>query len=447
MKKLFEQFYNNKVLSIAAKICGALMPRINNLKKYKNILKTVSSINAQKLKITSNPISIRIAPICVCNYSCQFCEIHKDNLLYPNRSRNEIDLEFIHNYEFFLSTAYFLNFYGGSEEPLLNKNFGNFVQYIKQKYGTKMTVITNASMLNKNLSDILINHKFDTLLVSYHAASKEGYKMLMTGKVERVNQNLNYLKNQKNRLAQKKPVVQFNFALQRLNAKEYPLIFKNSKKFDVSKVIVNKYYGGRNLLQDKNVAYDYDTEEGNQLLDEIYAHAKQKNINLHPKKPSYWSKLTSTDWSPENFVASKKCFLPWTDLHFNPVLDDNNCHYVGICNRIELFKIAYDKIQFRTQEQFNLLWNHAALQYLRNTVNTIDTINPICKYCKNVNRETLRNVDAQKYAEIRDIAVQNFFKELRRLYRFDEIKGITVLEENPNNDAHYRDALKAKSEN
>jgi len=133
--------------------------------------------------------------------------------------------------------------------------------------------------------------------------------------------------------------------------------------------------------------------------------------------------------------------LPWTNLHFNAVMDDENCHYVGVCTRIEIFKIAYDKIQFRTQKQFNTLWNHPALQYLRETVNSANALNPICKYCKNYSRETLRNTDAQKYASVRDQAVKDFFAEFRKRYACPEIEGIELLKENPNSDEKFLEKL------
>jgi len=341
------------------------------------------------------------------------------------------------NYESFLSTAYTLSFFGGSEEPLLNKFFGDIVKYLKSKYGTKMMVNTNASTLNRKLVDTLVKYGFDNILVSYHAGSKDLYKELMTGNAERVEDNLRYLLEQKEKLGVEKPVVDFNFALQKLNAKEYPLILKKAKELGASAVVVNKYYGGRNRLQDLKVSYDYDVEEGNRILNEIYGLAKEINIRLLPEIPQYWARV-NIRWDPENYDASRKCTFPWTYLHFKPVLDDKDCHYVGVCNRIELFKVSYKKVGFKTDEQFRLLWNHPVLQYLRQTVNSKDDINPICKYCKNRARETIRNTDSQLYAEVRDNAAEDFFSEFRRRFVCPEIEGIDVLSKNPSSDDKFR---------
>ncbi|MCK4784261.1 MAG: radical SAM protein [Desulfobacteraceae bacterium] len=411
------------------------------MKKYKNIFLVPYSTCFQQQKIKSNPIRILIAPISVCNYRCLFCEIYKDNLLYPNRSKNVVDLNVIKNYESFLSSSYKLSFSGGTEEPLLNKDFGKIVQYLKQEYGTKMMVNTNASMLNRDLADNLIKFGFDLILVSYHAGSKEKYKELMTGNIDIVDENLRYLKIQKKQNGKNKPVVNFNFALHKLNAAEYVSIFEKAKSLGVSQVIINKYYGGRNRLQDKKVSFDYDIKEGNQVLDKIYVCAEKGGIQLRPPMPQYWTK-EKVKWNPEYFDASIKCTLPWTDLNFKPVVGEKNCHYVSVCNRINLFKIAYDKIQLKTQKQLDVLWNHPALQYLRKTVNSKEMINPMCKYCKNYDTATIRNIDAQKYAEIRDKAIRDFFAEFREQYSFEEIDGLEVLTENPDPDEKFKKKLK-----
>lgn len=438
--EFFENLCRSKLSVMTASGVGILVPSFNKLKKYKNILAAPYFIYFQKQRIKNNPIKVRIAPVSVCNYKCLFCEIHKDNLLYPNRSKNVIDLNVIRNYESFLSTGYKLSFLGGSEEPLLNRDFGNIVEYLKSKYGIKMMVNTNASILNRQLADTLVKYGFDSILVSYHAGSEEGYRELMTGNIDHVDENLKYLREQKERQGKSRPIVEFNFALHKLNAKEYPFIFEKAKQLGVSAVVLNRYYGGRNRLQDRKVSYDYDMEQGNRLLDEIYEHAKKKKINLIPRRPEYWTR-EKVQWDSENFDASKKCILPWTDIHFNPVLDDKNCHYAGVCNRIELFKVAYDRIQFRTQKQFDRLWNHPVLQYLRKTVNSKDTINPICKYCKNYSVATLRNVDAQQYAAVRDKAVKEFFAEFRKQCQYSEVDGLEILEDNPYSDEKLQEKL------
>jgi hypothetical protein len=125
-------------------------------------------------------------------------------------------------------------------------------------------------------------------------------------------------------------------------------------------------------------------------------------------------------------------------------LDEKDCFYVGICNRIELFKLNYKKMSLNNKEDFNNLWNHPILQYLRKTVNSESgDINPICKYCKNFNREILRNISQEEYSRVRDEAVRNFFSSARKKrIEFNKIEGLEVLSENPYSDDKFKDKLK-----
>ena len=205
-----------------------------------------------------------------------------------------------------------------------------------------------------------------------------------------------------------------------------------------SSILISKYYGGRNKLQDQDVAFDYHIEEGNQVLDEIYAYAEEKRVRLSPSKPSYWTKKP-VKWNPHNYDINKKCLLPWIHLHFKPVPDCENSHYVGVCNRTEIFKINYRKIQLGTKKDFDILWNHPVLQHLRRTVNHSKNMNPLCKYCKNYDREMIRNTDADMYAEVRDRAQRAFLTGFHRDIPFPEIEGIEVLKENPHLDDRFRE--------
>ena len=134
---------------------------------------------------------MRISPISICNYRCLFCEIHKDNLLFPNRPVNIFTMKDLKNYEYFLSNAYGVEFYGGSAEPLLNPNFSDIVAYLKKNYNPKLMVNTNASVMTGKISDNFVKYGFDKILVSYHAGTKECYNYLTTcGNVDNVDRNL-----------------------------------------------------------------------------------------------------------------------------------------------------------------------------------------------------------------------------------------------------------------
>jgi MoaA/NifB/PqqE/SkfB family radical SAM enzyme len=425
--------------------CVDRLPLPVKLRKYANAVSAFAAFANRATAIRSRPVWVRIAPTAVCNYRCLFCEIHKDNVLYPNRARNEIGLHEIRSLEGLLKWAYSVSFFGGSEEPLLSKQFGDIARYLKETFSIKLMVNTNASVLGEDLARCLVDCEFDYIIVSYHAGTPGGYKAIMTGKQERVDRNLSYLRDYKKTRQAHKPMIAFNFALQKLSADEYESIIEKAKQLDVDHVIVNHYYGGRNRLQDQKVSFEYDVDEGNRILDGIYTRARERGVSLLPRKPPYWQhKADSIEWVEDDVDDEIVCHLPWTHIHFNPVLDRANAHYVGVCNRAELFRYDYQEQSLQRLEEVDAVWNHPALRYLRETVNMPkESMNPLCRFCKNRRREALRNVDADAYAEKRDTAVERFLEICRQKTDGHEKSGLELLADNPHADGRFVTRLEA----
>jgi MoaA/NifB/PqqE/SkfB family radical SAM enzyme len=428
-----------RLLSGAASACPAWGKGL----KYRNAALVAGDVAGQRPVCRGNPVSVRVAPIAVCNYRCLFCEIHKDDVLYPDRQHNILTMDHVRNYEGFLRTASRVAFYGGSAEPMLNRHFKDIAVYLKQRYGTELVVNTNGSCLNEAVSEALVQAGFDYILVSYHAGTPESYRHLMTGDVNRVNQGLEFLLRRRRELHRRKPVVDFNFALQKLNAGEYRAILTKAREIGIDCVHVGRYYGGRNRLQDQHVSFEFDLETGNRVLQEIYDYARELGVRLSPEQPQFWTpRPEGVDWNPDAIDGKTICRAPWTSLQFDPVLEEGDCHSVAVCNRIQLFKVRYTVARFANDAEFKRLWNHPLLQHLRDTVNA-GKPNPICRYCKNVNRERLRNVDAEKYAAVRDQAVEDFFREFRARGACPDLPGVEVLSSNLESDARFRGTLKA----
>ncbi len=432
------------LLSLLARLAALLIPPVGRINKYRNILLAAYAINRGLARAINNPIRVRIAPAAICNYKCVFCEIHKDNLLYPDRGANFVTLDTIANYDAFLSSAYTLAFFGGSAEPLLNPHFGAIVDRLKTRYDLRMTVNTNASSLSAKLADTLVARGFDELLVSYHAGTKDGYKAIMTGNVDKVDANLAHLAKKKAEAGTSKPRVVFNYAPQKVNADEHAAIIDKAKAFAVDAIQVSRYHGGRNKLQDRDVDFYDDPDAGNAFLDVMYAYARDKGVALAPSEPRYFGPREETDWDPENFDAAKRCYQPWTDLYLEPVLDAPNSHYVRVCNRSTLFKIRFDEIDLKDRKGFERVWSHPMLGYMRETVNAPDP-NPLCKYCKNRGRAKIRNLDHERYAHIRDAAMVDFVREFhQRNPDCPPVPGLEVLDGHPYPEEEY---LRAAGEN
>jgi uncharacterized Fe-S cluster-containing radical SAM superfamily protein len=416
---------------ITIRILLFLIPKTPKLNKYRNVLLAQYEIKRRATFVRNYPITIGLALVNICNYLCQFCEIHKDNMLFPKRIKNILGPKEILFLDSLFKHASYVGFRGGSAEPLLAKDFSQTLKYLKTSYGISLYVNTNASTLNKPLADQMIKYGFDHVFVSYHAGTPEGYKTLMTGNIERVHSNLTYLSTQKRKLNKKLPMVEFNFALHKKNASEYSAVIDNAKTLGADSIMVSKYYGGSNAFDKDKPAFDYDPEKGNQVLDELYEYARQASIPLNPPAVDHWDiDSSSVAWNPENYDKQKHCTLPWTSMQFNPVLNEPTSLFAGVCNRISLFKINHKVLSDDKTNRVDALWNHEIIQYLRSTVNEKD-INPICKFCKNRNFHKNRNTNNEIYASVRDQSVRAFFENFRKSQTFIDMPGIEVLSHNP----------------
>lgn len=426
---------------------STLMPGWGRWKQEKSLIRTAYAISRGLAVSRGFPIHSRIAPISQCNYHCLFCEIHKDDLMYPDRARNEFTFADMRNYEVFLSAGFSLDFYGGAEEPLLCRDLGAIVRHLKKCYGLKMMANTNASIMKPQFIDDLVDSGFDEFLVSYHAGTPEGYRFLMTGSVEKVNRNLELLQQKKREKGVERPTISFNFAPHRLNAGEYEAVIRNVKRLDGAGIFLSRYYGGRNRLDSDSVSFDAQPEEGNRLLKRIYDFAAAEGVPMSPPNPPYWTleEAEPVHWDEENLDRAFICHEPWLKLHFNPNPRETDCHNVGVCNRVELFALHYRKVRL-TEREFFKLWNHPLLQYLRETVNS-EGLNPICRFCKNRDRDRIRNLDMKSYARIRDRAVVDFFAEYRSRGVHVELDWLEVFSDNPNSDDHFTEFVPQWSAN
>lgn len=129
----------------------------------------------------STPFVVQIFPIYACNFKCNYCIFQ-----YPKSKRGFIsdkvamDLDLfkkcIDDMSDFNEDVKVLRFVGIGE-PLLHPDIVEMVRYASSKYvSRKIEIITNGSLLDREMSNGLIESGLDRLVVSVQGTSKYKYK-------------------------------------------------------------------------------------------------------------------------------------------------------------------------------------------------------------------------------------------------------------------------------
>jgi len=128
-----------------------------------------------------------IEPTSACNLNCSMCFRHN---WIDERSGFMTDETFenILKGDILVKSVMF----GGMGEPLLHKNISQMVRCFS-KNGVKTELLTNATMLNCEMSKMLIDAGLNTLWVSVDGFDREGYEKIHIGsRFDTITENLKY---------------------------------------------------------------------------------------------------------------------------------------------------------------------------------------------------------------------------------------------------------------
>lgn len=132
---------------------------------------------------------LRIETMMECNGICSFCILGSGSL---KREPGWMNSEFFFNIvdqarelEYEIETI-------GMNEPLLEPRLFEFFDYIRSR-GGKQLLFTNASLLTKDVADILSEYQYRKFIISFHGGSKEVYEKIMGLNFETTVSNIKYL--------------------------------------------------------------------------------------------------------------------------------------------------------------------------------------------------------------------------------------------------------------
>ena len=402
--------------------------------KKSNYFRLHYELNKRKLTLKSHPTSIFLNTTNLCNYKCKFCEIHyfypfansKTGRVFPNNLNND----FIDKFRRLFKNSFFIELSGATGEPLLNPYFIEICKRLK-KFKCNLNTTTNASLLNKSISKELVEMKFNTITASIHSGDVDNYQELQGGDLNMIFNNLKTLLQIRNTKKSGLPKIIINCLLFKLNHYTLKSLIKQAKGIGIDSVNLYHYYASRNKLEDK-VSYFFDSEAGNKILDELYEYARKIDQKINPIIPNYIN-IGSMDKNIKN-----NCYQPWENIKFKGCVEHEDSHYIGVCNRIMLFRLNYKEFK---GDFIKDIWNHELFIYLRETVQQ----NPICKYCNDANTQKLRCINNKDYQIKRDEAIEEFFIEASKNIEIIPRKGIYLIHKNPYEYKDYYETLWQKT--
>lgn len=137
------------------------------------------------------PFVVQIFPIYACNFKCSYCGVFRLEEAKRGFISDKIMMDFnlykkcIDDMAMFPEKIKVLRFVGIGE-PLLHKNIAEMVEYaVSKNVANTVEVLTNGSLLTKELSDKLISAGLSRLVVSLQGTTKEKYQ-----KISKVNIDL-----------------------------------------------------------------------------------------------------------------------------------------------------------------------------------------------------------------------------------------------------------------
>lgn len=129
------------------------------------------------------PWVVQIFPIYACNFRCKYCHFSIPKAKRPVFTESAImDMglykKCVDDMVAFSSKLRVLRFVGMGE-PLLHKNITEMVSYAKQKnIAERVELLTNGSLLTREMSDRLISAGLDRLVVSLQGTDAEKYRVV-----------------------------------------------------------------------------------------------------------------------------------------------------------------------------------------------------------------------------------------------------------------------------
>lgn len=225
-----------------------------------------------KYRILGYPYVVLIEVGNFCNLQCPTCPTpakkicRKRELMSFDNFKKVVDniKDSVH-----IVLLYFTN------EPLLNPDIVSMVAYA-HKNNLYTEISTNAVLLNEEKAKALFESRLDRIILDLDGTTAESYEQFRVGaKFEQVLKNIRYFCKQKQILGLKKPFIELQFVLNKLNQNEVEDIKKLAKSLKVDHLRIASFSLGRHA---------YSEEEMKILSDKFFPDTSRYQEKIRYKK-------------------------------------------------------------------------------------------------------------------------------------------------------------------
>ena len=210
----------------------------------------------------NTPFSIYLSPTSACNFKCIYCahsldlaEMKKRYGFVKETMTLDTYIKAITQLSQFPEKIKLLSLTGHGE-PLLNKNIADMVKIAKEsKVFERVEIISNGSLLSKEMSKNLISSGLDTLKISLQGISSSKYGEICKTNInfEKYMENIQYF--YKNRKATQLFAKILDVALEKDEEEKFYNLFSNcSDRMFIEKV--QKTYDGVKVTDQLDINYD-----------------------------------------------------------------------------------------------------------------------------------------------------------------------------------------------
>ncbi len=214
---------------------GNKQPELTTL-KIANLILNQFEYKGGYVELVSTPFFLCLDPSNACQLRCPGC-VHSPSVIpavnWNNSLLDEKSFKAFVDYYGPASFGMYLYNYG---EPFLNKHTYSMIKYAK-KFGSRIAISSNLSIPID--AEALVESDLDGIICSIDGATQEIYELYRRGgKLKVVEENLSAIKQAKEKLKKKTPVVTWQFLTFEHNYHEVELAHKKAEQLGVDLFLV-----------------------------------------------------------------------------------------------------------------------------------------------------------------------------------------------------------------